>query len=306
MRALLTGGAGMLGRTVADRWRLTRPDDELVAVDRTDVDLRDAAATRDLLDQVRPDVVVHAAARVGGIAEKVAHPVTYLRDNLALDASVVGAAIDLRVPELLYVGSAAMYPQAYQRPFVEEDLLTGPLEPANEGYAVAKIAGAKLCEYASREHGLAFRVVLPSNLYGPYDHVSAGGAHLVAAALGKVHRAHAAGEPSVVIWGDGTARREFTWAGDLAAWLVAGLGSLRDWPLRLNLGCGVDHTIDEYYRVAAEVVGYRGEFVHDLDKPSGTPRRLLDSSAARALGWDAPTSLRDGMAQAYDRLRHQL
>jgi GDP-L-fucose synthase len=303
---MLTGGAGMLGRSLAEAWRQQRPDDELRVVTRQDVDLRDPDATRRLVAEIRPDAVVHAAARVGGIAAKLAAPLDYLRDNLLLDQSLIGAAIDLEVPELLYVGSAAVYPERCERPFVESDVLSGPLEPANEGYAMAKLAGGKLCEYASRQRGLAYRVVVPSNLYGEHDHFGSGGAHMIAAALTKVHRAQQSGSGTVEIWGDGTARREFTWAGDVAGWLVGQVGRLETWPALLNLGCGVDHSVTEYYEAARDAVGWTGDFVHDLDKPSGTPRRLLDSSAARALGWEPRTSLADGMATAYRMLRSQL
>lgn len=306
MRVMLTGGAGMLGRSLAEAWRDQRPDDELRVVTRQDVDLRDPDATRRLVADVRPDAILHAAARVGGIAAKLAAPLDYLRDNLLLDQSLVGAAIDLEVPELLYVGSAAVYPERCERPFVETDVLSGPLEGANEGYAIAKLAGGKLCEYAARQHGLAYRVVVPSNLYGEHDHFGSGGAHMIAAALTKVHRAQQSGARTVEIWGDGTARREFTWAGDVAGWLVGQVGRLESWPALLNLGCGVDHSVTEYYAAAREAVGWDGEFEHDLDKPSGTPRRLLDSSAARALGWEPRTTLAEGMATAYRMLRSQL
>lgn len=306
MRVMLTGGAGMLGRSLTEAWHAQRPEDELRVVTRQDVDLRDREATRSLVAEIRPDAVVHAAARVGGIAAKLAAPLDYLRDNLLLDQSLIGAAIELGVPELLYVGSAAVYPERCDRPFVETDVLSGPMEPANEGYAIAKLAGGKLCEYASRQHGLAYRVVVPSNLYGEHDHFGSGGAHMIAAALTKVHRAKQSGAATVEIWGDGTARREFTWAGDVAAWLVGQVGRLESWPALLNLGVGVDHSVSEYYAAAREAVGWTGEFVHDLDKPSGTPRRLLDSSAARALGWDPRTSLADGMATAYRKLLSQL
>lgn len=298
MRALLTGGAGMLGRSLVEAFS-SRPDVELVVVTRADADLRDRAAVRALMERVAPDVVVHAAARVGGIAAKLARPTEYLLDNLLLDAAVIGSATDLRVPELLAIGSAAVYPQAYERPFVEADMLTGSLEPANEGYAIAKIAAAKACEYAAREHDLAYRVAIPSNLYGPFDHFGDPGAHLIAAALSKVHRSAVAGLPTVNVWGDGTARREFTYAPDLARWLVGQLGALRSWPDRLNLGCGDDHTISEYYTVASRVVGYDGVLEYDLDKPSGTPRRLIDSGVARGLGWDPRTGLTEGMTAVY-------
>ncbi|MBO9555499.1 NAD-dependent epimerase/dehydratase family protein [Cellulomonas sp.] len=299
MRVLLTGGAGMLGRTFVDAWGARRPDQELVVVTRDDVDLSDRAATRALIERVRPTAVVHAAAKVGGIAAKLAEPATYLLDNLLLDTSVISACLDAGVRDLLYVGTAAVYPDRYERPFVEGDALSGRLEGANEGYALAKGAAARLCAYASTQYGRSYRVAVPSNLYGPHDHFAAGSAHLVAAALGKIHRAREAGDPTVPVWGDGTARREFTYAPDLAAFLVDQVDRLASWPDALNLGCGADHSVREYYEVARDVVGYEGTFTFETDKPSGTPRRLIDSSAARALGWSAPTPLSDGMAATY-------
>jgi GDP-L-fucose synthase len=289
----------MLGRSVVDEWAHRRPDDELVVVTRRDVDLRDRAATRELVAGHRPDAVIHAAAKVGGIAAKLAEPATYLLDNLLLDTSVIGACLDAGVPDLLYVGSAAVYPERYEHPYTEADALSGRLEPANEGYALAKGAAARLCAYASQQHGVRYRVAVPSNLYGPHDHFASSAAHLIAAAIGKVHRAHVAGDPTVPVWGDGTARREFTYSVDLAGWLVDQVDQLAAWPEALNLGCGVDHSVREYYEAARDVVGYTGTFTYEPDKPSGMPRRLIDSTAARELGWDAPTSLADGMAATY-------
>jgi GDP-L-fucose synthase len=299
VKVVLTGARGMLGSSIREAWLRARPQDELVGLGRADVDLRDAGAVRSLLADLAPGAVIHAAARVGGIGDKLAHPTGYLHDNLAIDVSVIAAALEASVGELLYIGSAAIYPESAPQPIVASALLEGPLEGANEPYALAKLTGAKLCEYAAREHGVAYRVAVPSNLYGIHDHFDLGSAHLVAAALAKVHAARAAGSGSVEVWGDGSARREFTFASDLAGWLVGQVGHLSGWPDRLNLGAGVDHTIAEYYEVAADVVGFTGDLQFDATKPAGVARRLLDSGPARALGWNPPTSLRDGMSAVY-------
>jgi GDP-L-fucose synthase len=299
VRILVSGAHGMLGRSIVAEVMSQRPDDELITVTRNDVDLRDRAATRVFFERVRPDAVIHAAAKVGGIGVKLAEPTTFLLDNLLLDTSVLAAAIDLRVPDFLYIGSAAVYPAAYDRPFVEEDLLTGHLEGANEGYAVSKIAAIKICEYVTRQYKLNYKSVLPSNLYGLHDHFELSNAHLVAATLAKVHEAKQAGSEVVSVWGDGTARREFTFSVDVAAWLVEQVDKLEAWPSTLNLGWGSDYSVAEYYEVAKEVVGFDGELEFDTSKPSGVPQRLIDSSVARSLGWSPTTSLRDGMAATY-------
>ena len=291
----------MLGSSIAQQWGLARPDDELVLVTRDDVDLRDREATASLVTQVKPDLVIHAAARVGGIAAKLAEPTTYLLDNLLLDTSVISAALDASVANLLYIGSAAFYPEHYRQPFEEGDLLAAPLEKANEGYAIAKIAGAKLCEYASSQFGYNYRVVVPSNLYGPNDDYSLSHGHLIAATIAKIHQAHTNGGDTVAVWGDGTARREFTFSDDLAAWLVSQADNLAAWPILVNVGAGADHSITEYYEAARDVIGFTGRFEYDTAKPAGMHQRILDSSVARGLGWAPTTSLRDGMAQTYKK-----
>jgi GDP-L-fucose synthase len=289
----------MLGRSFSDAWRALRPSSELVIATRAQCDLRDAGATAALVSAVAPDSIVHMAAKVGGIGAKLATPVPYVLDNLRIDTNVIAAALEHGVPELLCMGSAAAYPERYVRPFVESDMLSGRLEEANAGYAAAKIAASSLCVAATRQHGVRYRVAVPSNLYGPYDRFSLEDAHLVAAALAKVHQAHRAGADSVAVWGDGTARREFTYAGDLAAWLVTQVGRLDTWPATLNVGSGEDHSVRTYYEIACQVVGFRGQLVFDTTRPSGAPRRLLDSGAARSLGWHAPTALIDGMTRTY-------
>jgi GDP-L-fucose synthase len=299
MRVVLTGGGGMLGTSIARSWHARRPHDELVVLTRDDVDLTDRAATTDAIARLAPDAVVHAAAKVGGISAKVAQPVPYLLDNLLIDTSVLSGAIAAGVPELLYVSSGAVYPQDVAQPIAESTILTGVLESANEGYAIAKIAGGALCEYASRQFGYAYRAVAPSNLYGPYDDYSPGRAHLIASAIAKIHQAMESGSDAVEIWGDGTARREFTYVADLADWLVGQIGRLDAWPALVNAGCGIDHSIAEYYEAAARVMGYEGRFEFDPSKTAGVPQRLLDSSTARGLGWAPMTTLDAGIAASY-------
>ena len=290
----------MLGSSIAAKWRTLRPNDELIVATRHDADLRDREATRAFLERSGADAIIHAASKVGGIQAKLSAPTPYLLENLLIDSSVLSAAIDLRIPELLYISSAAIYPAMVRQPIVEDDILGGPLEAANEGYALAKIAAGKVCEYASRQFGFSYKVAAPSNLYGPNDDYSVGQGHLIAAAIAKIHAARVAGDPIVPIWGDGTARREFTYVVDLAQWLVGQIGVLHRWPHLLNLGCGVDHTIAEYYDVAKAVVGYTGTFTFDPTKPAGVSRRLLDSGRARALGWNPQTPLETGMAASYE------
>lgn len=292
----------MLGSSVVEALERDRPEAEILAVTRDVIDLRDRASTLELLASFRPDVIVHAAARVGGIALKLARPTSFLLDNLLMDSSVISGAIELRVPELVYISSAVIYPERYERPFRESDIMTGRLEPANEGYGLAKTAALTTCAYASREYGLHYRAAVPSNLYGPNDHFDLGGAHLIAAALAKVDAAKRSGAPSVSVWGDGTARREFVFSEDLAGWLVSQLGSLAAWPEWLNLGSGSDRSVADYYRTACEVVGYEGELEFDPSKPAGVPRRMLDSSAAMALGWNPSTDLKTGMSAVYAQL----
>lgn len=301
MRALLTGGNGMLARSIQVAWDLQRGNDDLVSVTRADADLSDAVATRAMIDRVKPDVILHTAARVGGIAANIADPTGFLMDNLLIDSSVLKSALDLGVSKFLYFGSSCMYPRDYRQPLVESNVLAAPLEPTNEGYALSKIAAAKYCGYASAQFGLSYRVIVPSNLYGPDDDYSLGHGHLVAAAMAKVHAAKLSGATTIDVWGDGTARREFTYVGDLADWVVAHLGEIDTWPAMMNVGFGSYHSVLEYYQAAMEVVGYSGELVTDPSKPAGMHQKLMSSALAKQFGWEPRTELLDGMSIAYQR-----
>lgn len=300
MHLLLTGGGGLLASSIAEAWRRQRPDDELSVLSRRDVDLRDAVATRAAIAAARPDVVVHTAAFVGGIGDKTARPLPYLLDNVRIDASVLEAVVGEGVPGYLYTASAAAYPASAPNPITEDALFTGRLEPANEGYGLAKLTGLTAVGYAARQTGGAYRAILPSNLYGPRDTFDPTRSHLIAATLFKTHRARESASLSVEVWGDGTARREFTFAPDLADWVVDAADGLAELPEVMNVGAGVDHSIRDFYEIARDVVGYDGELAFDTTKPSGVPQRLIDSSLARRHGWAPRTDIRDGMASCYE------
>lgn len=299
MRVLLTGGRGMLGSAIRHEIEHLRGDVDLRVITRAAVDLRDAAATRAVIEEIKPDAIVHTAARVGGIAANMADPTGFLLDNLLVDTSVLSAAIDRRVPELLYFGSSCMYPRDFRQPLVESDILAAPLEATNEGYALAKISASRLCQFASEQHGLAFRTIIPSNLYGPHDDFSLNRGHLVAAAIAKTHAAKVTGSPFVDVWGDGTARREFTYVQDLARWITGLLGGLGSLPPLLNAGCGYDRSVREFYEVARQVVGYDGELRFDTSRPAGMHQKLMDSALARTFGWAPETTLVVGMSEAH-------
>lgn len=289
----------MLGQNIWAAWNAAAPDWELVPTTRADADLKDPSATQALIARIKPDVVLHAAAKVGGIAANVASPASFLMDNLLIDSSVIESARTLGVQKLLYLGSSCMYPKDYRQPLVEGDVLAAPPEPTNEGYALSKIVAAKYCQFASEQYGLDYKVILPSNLYGPGDHYSLKTGHLVAAAIAKAHAAKESRSEFIDVWGDGSARREFTYVGDLARWIVNAAPDLSVLPAFLNVGFGKDHSVLDYYRTAMKVVGYECELRTDPTKPSGMKQKLMDSSVARTLGWAPETSLDAGMAIAY-------
>ncbi|GAA6203110.1 GDP-L-fucose synthase [Aquicoccus sp. SU-CL01552] len=301
-RLLLTGGTGMVGRNI--RAHPAARDWTVLAPGSAELDLTDAAAVEAFLDRHRPDMVIHAAGRVGGIQANMAHPVAFLDQNLAMGRNLVMAAHRTGVRKLLNLASTCMYPRAAPNPLREEMVLTGELEPTNEGYALAKIVTMRLCDYIRREDEAAqYKTLIPCNLYGLHDKFDPKHSHLVPAIIHKVHEAKVQGLESVEIWGDGTARREFMFAGDLAdaVWkAAAGIDTL---PGAMNIGLGHDHTINDYYATVAEVVGWTGRFTHDLSKPVGMKQKLCATDRQAAWGWSAPTALRDGIAQTY---RHYL
>ena len=299
-RVFVAGHRGMVGAALVRR--LATEPVELLTAERAELDLADDAATLAWLQARRPDVVVVAAARVGGILANATFPVDFLADNLRLELALIRAAHAVGVRKLLFLGSSCIYPRDCPQPIREDYLLTGPLEPTNEWYALAKIAGIKLCQAYRRQYGCDFVSAMPTNLYGPGDNFDLAASHVVPALLRRLHEAKLAGTPSVAIWGTGTPRREFLHVDDLADACVF---LLRRWSgdAPVNVGCGVDLSIAELARLIAEVVGYRGALVFDPSRPDGTPKKLLDVSRLSSLGWTARIPLRDGLTATYDWFR---
>jgi GDP-L-fucose synthase len=302
VRILLFGGRGMVGRNFlehpgAANW-------EVLAPPSSELNLLDFAAVSGYVRRSQPVMVIHAAGRVGGIQANIREPARFLSENLDMGRNVVLAARDAGVKRLINLGSSCMYPRDAPNPLHEGMILQGALEPTNEGYALAKIATAKLCEYISRESPeLAYKTLIPCNVYGKYDSFDPARSHLVASVIKKVHDAKTTGGDVVEIWGDGTARREFVYAGDLADCLVRAVERFETVPETMNVGAGDDHAVDEYYSVAAEVLGWRGRFVHDLAKPVGMKRKLVSVERQLAWGWSPKTDLREGIARTYEYYR---
>lgn len=278
--------------------RLGSEDCRLLAVDRADLDLRRQAAVEAWMADARPDVVIMAAARVGGILANRNRPADFIADNLAIALNMISAAAALPVERLCFLGSSCVYPREAAQPIVEAALMTGPLEPTNAPYAVAKIAGIELARAYRRQTGADFFSVMPTNLYGPGDNFDPVSSHVLPALIRKVHEAKLRGERRIVVWGTGTPLREFLHVDDCADAIVL-LLERYDGDGPVNIGAGRDIAIAELARLVAEVVGFDGEIVFDASKPDGTPRKLLDVGTLAGLGWAPRIRLRDGIAATY-------
>jgi len=301
-RVYVAGHRGMVGSAIVRR--LQAEDCEIITAPRSEVDLRDQAATRHFFRASKPQAVFLAAAKVGGIAANSSLPVEFLHDNLLIATNVIESAYGAGVEKLQFLGSSCIYPREAAQPMTEDMLLTGPLEPTNEWYAIAKIAGIKLCDAYRREHGADYISVMPTNLYGKGDNYHPEYSHVPAALIRRFHEAKKNNAPVVTVWGTGTPKREFLSVDDLAD---ACIFVMQKWsaPGFINIGTGKDITIAEFARLVADVVGYRGRIEFDPSRPDGTPRKLLDVSKLTALGWTAKTSLREGLAATYaDFLAH--
>lgn len=296
----------MVGSAIC-RHLLVQPQTQLVQRSRAQLDLRDPQQVRMFFAAERPDVVVLAAARVGGIQANSTFPAEFIRDNLQIQTTVIHEAHEAGVERLLFLGSSCIYPKHASQPMTESLLLSGPLEVTNLPYAVAKIAGITMCESYSRQYGRDYRSVMPTNLYGPGDNFHPEHSHVVPALLRRFHEAKQQGHDEVVIWGSGTPKREFLFVDDMAAACVFVLGlDKQAWQQHacpqqgfVNIGTGEDLTIAELAQLVGRVVGYQGAIGFDASKPDGTPRKLLDVSRLASMGWKSSTGLEDGLRRTY-------
>jgi GDP-L-fucose synthase len=303
-RLFISGHRGMVGSALvreADR----RGDFDVITATRTELDLCDQRAVFDYLSSNKPDSVIIAAAKVGGIHANSTYPADFIYENLAIAANLVEGSRRAGVERVLFLGSSCIYPKLAPQPMPEDCLLSSPLEPTNEAYAIAKIAGLKLCQHYRAQHGLLYHSAMPTNLYGPGDNYHPENSHVIPALIRRFHEAKHRGDASVTIWGTGTPRREFLHVDDLATacFHLMTLDNPPDW---VNVGTGGDLTILELAQLVAETTGFSGEILTDPTKPDGTPRKLLDISKIMATGWQPAIPFQDGLAAAYEDFKDSL
>lgn len=295
-RVWVAGHKGMVGSAIVRR--LASENCEVLIADRREVDLKDQAQTRAWILENKPDAIFLAAAKVGGILANDSFPADFLYDNLMIEANIIEAAYRANVSKLLFLGSSCIYPKMAPQPIPEEALLTGPLEPTNEWYAIAKIAGIKLCQAYRKQYDCDFISAMPTNLYGPGDNFDLNSSHVIPALIRKAHEAKLRGDKEMVIWGTGSPLREFLFVDDCADACVH-LMKVFSGDTHVNIGSGKDMTILELAHLVCEIVGFFGKIVQDRTKPDGTPRKLMSADKLHALEWSPKVTLRDGLAQSY-------
>ncbi|WP_309386751.1 GDP-L-fucose synthase family protein [Cerasicoccus frondis] len=293
----VAGHRGMVGAGVV-RALQAKGYQNIITRTRSELDLTNQAAVNEFFATEKPDVIVIAAAKVGGIHANNTYPAEFIYDNLALEQNLIHGAYQHGVGRVLFLGSSCIYPKLAEQPMREDALLTGPLEPTNEAYAIAKIAGLKLCEFYRRQYGVTYHSAMPTNLYGQRDNYHGENSHVLPALLRRFHEAKQSGAESITLWGTGSPMREFLHVDDLSSALVY-LLELEEPPDLVNVGYGSDVTIKELSEIVCETVGFEGEMVWDTNRPDGTPRKLMDSSIMRSLGWEPKIDLRTGVKLTY-------
>ena len=305
MKIFLTGGTGMVGRNILENPSAHKHD--FFAPTSQELNLLDRDAVRVSLSKEKPDLIIHSAGLVGGIQANIKSPVDFLLKNTDMGLNVISSAASVGVRNLINLGSSCMYPRNAVNPLGENLILKGELEPTNEGYALAKIVTARLCEYVVREDPTKnYKTVIPCNLYGRHDKYGEVNSHLIPAVIRKIHDAKLTGTKTVSIWGDGCARREFMTAKDLADFVYFAINRIEIMPQNINVGLGHDYSISDYYHAVADVVGFEGGFKYDLSKPVGMQQKLVDVSKLKSFGWTYKTELQDGIAEAYEFYKESL
>ncbi|MES2812674.1 MAG: GDP-L-fucose synthase [Bacteroidota bacterium] len=305
MKILVTGGNGMVGKNILEHKKASNY--EILAPSSSELNLRDFDSVDKYIKQNKPDVIIHAAGLVGGIQANMARPVDFLVYNLDMGRNIIMAAKENNVKYFLNMASSCMYPREAQNPLQEELILKGELEPTNEGYAIAKVVATRLCEYIVKENPeLQYKTVIPCNLYGKYDKFSPEHSHMVPAVIKKIYEAKQNNATEIDIWGDGLARREFMYTGDLADFVFYALENFSNMPQNINVGLGFDYTINEYYEAIAEAIGFTGKFVHDLSKPIGMKQKLIDDSKLKQFGWQHQTTIQEGIKKTLDYFKTEV
>lgn len=298
MKLFVTGSGGMVGRNVIENPYIKTHT--LITPRSSELDLTDYNRVYQFLGDTKPDFIIHCAGKVGGIQANMNYLYEYFTENAVMGINLVRAAKSIGIKRFINLSSSCAYPRNYIQPLKEEYILRGELEPTNEGYALAKLSVLKMCEYISREYpDFQYKTLIPCNLYGKYDKFGESNSHMIPAAIRKIHDAKMAGAQSVTIWGDGNARREFLYAGDLADCIACAVQNFNQVPNLMNVGVGRDYTINEYYQIIQDVIGYRGDFTHDVSKPVGMQQKLLDISRQTKFGWRPKTKLVDGIRETY-------
>jgi GDP-L-fucose synthase len=292
----VAGETGLVGRAVLRR--LQSENYDMLSAPHSDLDLTNQAHTYGWIEKHKPDIIIMAAGRVGGIVANASNQAAFLYDNLAMAQNVIHGAHLAGIEKLIYLGSSCIYPKDAPQPISEDALLTGALEQTNEGYALAKIAGVKLCEYYSRQYGRDYKSVMPTNLYGKFDHFDAEKSHVIPALMFKIHQAKIKHDNSVILWGTGASLREFLYVDDLAEALICVLNS-NDREKIINIGSGEEVSIQILAEMMSSIMGYEGNIIFDPTKPNGTVRKFLNSQKINAMGWNAQTDLRDGLTKTY-------
>lgn len=299
MKILLTGSTGMVGRNILEHKNISNFD--LLIPSSKELDLLNYEGVDKYIKENNPTFIIHTAGKVGGIQANIAHPVGFLMENLDMGRNIIMASKNNDVKNLINLSSSCMYPRNAVNPLSEDLILKGELEPTNEGYALAKIMSTRLCEYISKEDdSFKYKTIIPCNLYGRHDKFESKHSHMIPAVVKKIHDAKRKNLSTIDIWGDGTARREFMYAGDLADFIIYAIQNFSKMPQNINVGLGHDYTINEYYKIIANVIGYKGEFIHDLTKPTGMKQKLIDDTKLLEFGWKYKTTLQEGIENIYN------